>query len=390
VAKEKLTLSDRVKQSFPDNASTIHRLLGGRSGSSAFRYHHKKRLPLDMAIIDEASMADLPLMSKFVQAMPDHAKLLLLGDRDQLASVEAGAVLGDICDGGPERHFSRAFQRALEEVMGETLPRTGEERRNLGLEDCIVHLRHNYRFEETSGIGSLGRAIKEGKGGEALDLLKKNRLMDVRFHAVPPSRDLLEAMRTTLVRGFRGYLACEDPIESLMSFEDFRILCALREGPFGVRAVNSLVEACLEREGLILPNREWYPGRPVMITKNDYRLGLFNGDVGIAFPSGQEGDLRVFFLSQEGTHRLFHPYMLPEHETTFAVTVHKSQGSEFDRVLFLLPDRDAPLLSRELLYTGITRARERVDLWGSLEVFEGAVNRRSRRRSGLRDLLWGT
>jgi exodeoxyribonuclease V alpha subunit len=126
-----------------------------------------------------------------------------------------------------------------------------------------------------------------------------------------------------------------------------------------------------------------------MITKNDYRLHLFNGDVGIAFPC-EKGDLRVYFQCQEGAHRVFHPYMLPEHETTFAVTVHKSQGSEFDNVLFLLPDRDAPILSRELIYTGITRARERVDLWGSLEVFVRAVKRQNSRCSGLRDLLWET
>ena len=298
-------------------------------------------------------------------------------------------VLGDICAGSPGGHFFQTLLGTQKERLDDMVCARTAEKHDVGLQDCIVHLQHNFRFEESSGIGSLSRAIKEGKGRETADFLRKNRFSDVRFHPVPSSRDLSGVLRESIIEGFKGYLACQDPFESLLSFEGFRILCALREGPFGVRAVNGLVEESLERAGFIHRNREWYPGRPVMITRNDYRLGLFNGDVGITFLHGA-GDLRVVFQGPEGSQRQFHPYMLPAHETTFAVTVHKSQGSEFNRIVLLLPDRDKPVLSRELIYTGITRAREEVDIWGLVEVFEAAVKRNIHRHSGLRELLWGT
>jgi exodeoxyribonuclease V alpha subunit len=156
-------------------------------------------------------------------------------------------------------------------------------------------------------------------------------------------------------------------------------------------ALNALVEQILKKERLIEKNTRWYPGRPVLITSNDYHLGLFNGDVGIVLPDSQANDeLRVFFLAADGAVRKFHPLRLPEHETVHAMTVHKSQGSEFARVLLLLPDRDVPILTRELIYTGITRAKRRVAIWGTEAVFRAAISRRIERSSGLRDALWGS
>jgi exodeoxyribonuclease V alpha subunit len=162
----------------------------------------------------------------------------------------------------------------------------------------------------------------------------------------------------------------------------------MREGPYGVMALNRTVEAILRDRGLIVPGRPWYRGRPVMITRNDYGLRLFNGDVGVVLPEpAAGGDLRVFFPSVVGAVRKFHPLLLPEHETVYAMTVHKSQGSEFDRVLLVLPDKESPLLTRELIYTGISRARMRVEIWGNEAVFRNAVARRIERTSGLRDAL---
>ena len=173
-------------------------------------------------------------------------------------------------------------------------------------------------------------------------------------------------------------------------FERFRILCALRKGPFGVSAINLLVEQVLKKEKLIDPDRPWYRGRPVLITRNDYNLELFNGDIGIILPDpASNHELRAFFMSANRTLRKFLPARLPEHETVYAMTVHKSQGSEFDRVLILLPDRDTPVLTRELIYTGITRARQNVEVWGTDSVFLKGVGRRTLRASGLRDILWG-
>jgi exodeoxyribonuclease V alpha subunit len=172
------------------------------------------------------------------------------------------------------------------------------------------------------------------------------------------------------------------------------ILCATRKGPFGVEAVNAYVETALKRMGFIretgFHRREWYPGRPVLITRNNYDLGLFNGDIGITLPdqSSTDGRLYVFFSGSEGDVRRFLPSRLSDHETAFAMTVHKSQGSEFDHVLLVLPDRDSPLLTKELVYTGITRARKEVTLWGSETIIRTAVSRKIKRASGLKDALW--
>jgi exodeoxyribonuclease V alpha subunit len=201
---------------------------------------------------------------------------------------------------------------------------------------------------------------------------------------------LPSAIEKTIVKGFAGYLKATDPFEAFRLFDRFRILCALRQGPYGVIALNSLVEQTLKQERLIEPDKSWYSGRPVLITINDYNLRLFNGDVGVVLPDPEASyELRVFFQAEEGAMRKFHPLRLPEHETVYAMTVHKSQGSEFDKLLLFLPDKDFPVLTRELIYTAITRAKESVEIWGNEDVFRAAVSRCIERMSGLRDALWG-
>ena len=184
-------------------------------------------------------------------------------------------------------------------------------------------------------------------------------------------------------------MALNEPAESMAAFNRLRILCALREGPYGALAVNEIIEQLLRKKRLIRRDSPWYAGRPVMIVKNDYNLKLFNGDVGITLPDpASKGDLRVFFPSEGDAFRSFPLLRVPQHETVFAMTVHKSQGSEFDTVHLILPDRDSPVLTRELLYTGITRARRTITFWGPDEVIYRAVSRRTERMSGLRDILW--
>jgi exodeoxyribonuclease V alpha subunit len=212
---------------------------------------------------------------------------------------------------------------------------------------------------------------------------------DIVWHNLPKSDLLHRSVRDAILTGYGDYLRSGDPHEVLQSFDQFRILCALREGPFGVVAMNLLVEEFLRKANLINPGSKWYPGRPVLIARNDYRLQLFNGDVGIILPDPEAGnDLRAFFPAPEGKVRKFHPLRLPQHETVYAMTVHKSQGSEFNHILLLLPDRDSPVLTRELIYTGITRAKEHVEILGNKNVFRKAVSRRIERTSGLRDALW--
>jgi exodeoxyribonuclease V alpha subunit len=232
--------------------------------------------------------------------------------------------------------------------------------------------------------------VNEGRPVDAAGLLREG-FSDLGWRKVPSPERLPRAIRDVVEKGFAEYLLTDDPGESFQCLEQFRILCAVREGPYGVIDLNRTVEEILRDRRLIVPGRPWYRGRPVMITRNDYNLRLFNGDVGVALPDpAADGDLRVFFSSADGPMRKFHPLLLPEHETVYAMTVHKSQGSEFDRVLLVLPDRESPVLTRELIYTGISRARERVDIWGDEAVFRNAVARRIERTSGLRDALRGT
>lgn len=370
-------------------ASTLHRLLGRRAGSPPRGREEGEPLPFDAVLVDEASMVSLQLLYGLVRTLSADARLILLGDRDQLASVEAGAVLGDLCGQRRDRPYSVPAGEAIARASGETvpLPADGESPSPVG--DCIVELRRNWRFGAESGIGELSRAVREGSREEALSILEGGGRGDLGFRPVPRPRDLSRALRDIVTAGYGDYMQGDGPAAIFLRFNRFRILCALREGPWSVGALNAAVQAILAREGRLRPGRLWYEGRPVMVTRNDYGLRLFNGDVGIALADpGAGGDLRVFFPAPDGTMRTFEPYRLPEHETAFAMTVHKSQGTEFDRVLLVLPETDARVLTRELLYTGVTRARKRVDLWAGGEALRAALSRRIERVSGLRDMLW--
>ena len=236
---------------------------------------------------------------------------------------------------------------------------------------------------------SASRSVNEGDADTALTILQDTRRGDLRWSPVPSPKSLSRALKDRGLEEFHYLFQGSDPQKAFEQLDRFRILCALRQGPYGVHAVNLLVEHLLRAQKLIRGEGRWYRGRPVLITQNDYNLHLYNGDIGIAMPDpGANGELRVFFKAPDGALRALHPVRLPEHETVYALTVHKSQGSEFDRLLLILPDQDSPVLTRELLYTGITRAREGVEVWGNEKVFREAVGRRTTRVSGLRDGLW--
>jgi exodeoxyribonuclease V alpha subunit len=275
-------------------------------------------------------------------------------------------------------------------VTGENIGENQAGSAKPGPADCIIELRKSYRFDTKSGIGAVSRAVNEGDSTQALDLLKKGGSGDIEWRELPRPDGLAHVLKDRIIGGFTHYLKTDDPREAFGLFSRFRILCALREGPYGVHAVNLLVEQILKGQGLIKRDTRWYRGRPILITRNDYNLKLFNGDIGIILddPGAHEGP-RAFFQAADGTLRNFPPLRLPEHETVYAMTVHKSQGSEFDQVIFLLPDKVVPVLTRELIYTAITRAKEKNEIWGKEEVFHSAVSRRIERASGLRDALWG-
>lgn len=374
---ETLNLSDAQLERVPQEAVTLHRLLGARPGSTRFRHDRDNPLPVDLLIVDEASMIDLSLMARLLRALPENARLILLGDHNQLASVEAGAVLGDICsvaDG-----FSPGQAGWLRTVTGHEVP--GTEGVN-ALSDSIVFLRHSYRFGPDSGIGALAREINEGNAGRVREILDDPQYPDVAFYEGTAS---LEGLVDSMLEGYAPLLqAAEQDSDELFDVLDrFRVLCGLREGVAGVVTLNRE----MERRGL-RPRREdadWYTGRPVLVTRNDYSLRLYNGDTGVTV--FRDDRHLVLFSGVEGGSRALSPGRLPEHETAFAMTVHKAQGSEFNRVLLVLPPEPAPVLTRELIYTAVTRAREQVVVAGPAHVLEAAVDAPSRRASGLADAL---
>jgi exodeoxyribonuclease V alpha subunit len=401
-ALDRLRLEPDVRAAMPDEAYTLHRLLGARPDSVYYRYNRANPLPLDVLVVDEASMADLALAAKLLDALPPQARLILLGDKDQLASVEAGAVLGDICaQSGITDEFARRLA-AITDKPAASAPLSPRERgRGEGdgapLSNSIAILTRSYRFGAGSGIGTLARLVNEGLGGEALDLLREGSHSDIAWRTIGP-RELGAALSAYAVEHLRAYADAvrfgEPPHEIFARFSAFRVLCAHRTGLFGVAAVNRIIEDALDDARLIDLREPWYPGRPVMIARNDYNLRLFNGDIGITLPDPDaEGRLKVCFRGGESASgagvRWIAPTRLPEHETVYAMTIHKSQGSEFGRVLMILPSETSPILTRELVYTGVTRALEHVEIWGTEATFAEAVERRLVRASALRDRLWG-
>ncbi len=381
-AKSAIGMPAAVVDAIPEQASTLHRLLGVRQGDTDFRHHRDNPLPLDVLILDEASMIDVALMTKLLEVLPTACRLILLGDKDQLASVEAGAVLGDICN--PCQGPAPAFAAELTELTGATEDLAGLAGPRFC--DAVVVLRHSYRFAADSPIGRLAAAVNRGDAKLAFDLLEQDASRTIQRFSKP---EVAEQAAKNYLRLFSQVKSGAPPEVLFNELDRFRLLCALRRGPAGSEALNRDIAMRLQRAGVPTLD-EWYAGRPVMVTRNDHQLQLYNGDVGITLPEpGRKGALGVVFLGNDQAPRWLAPARLPPHESVFAMTVHKSQGSEFDEVLLLLPEQDSPVLSRELLYTAITRARSRFMLAASGTVFQAAVNRRLLRQSGLADLLSG-
>ena len=384
-------------------AKTLHGLLGARPDTRQFAFHAGRPLELDILIVDEASMIHLEMMAALLQAMPPGAKLILLGDKDQLASVEAGAVLGDLCRDAQAGQYDAATARYALAVAGQTLPAellaSGAQATPLAQQ--TVMLRQSRRFG--GAIGQLALAVNQGQGDAAWALLTGDASRVLQL-ATP------QAVRTVLglaVAGRPGAPACyadylgllqRRPADSLQdtgrhaawvaavlqAYDRFRILCAIHASDWGTRHLNLVVQTALAEAGLLLPRGDWYAGRPVMVTRNDAELGVFNGDVGVALPGpGRVGPLRVYFLDGEQL-RSVAVSRLSHVETAFAMSVHKCQGSEFLHTVLVLPQWGAGLVTRELLYTGITRARQHFTLVQAQDgLLQQAVGQHAQRASGL-------
>ncbi len=382
-ALQQLPLTEEQQRQFPTEACTLHRLLGAQPGSQRLRYHDGNPLHLDVLVVDEASMIDLTMMSRLINALPPHARVIFLGDRDQLASVEAGAVLGDICTWA-SAGFTAQRARELSALTGCRMegnpsPVAG------ALRDSLCLLQKSYRFGSDSGIGQLAAAVNRGDR-QALRAVFDGRFSDIQKKQLQSGEEYL-AMLDDALQGYQRYLQevqrQQSPEAAIAAFGEFQLLCALREGPFGVAGLNERLEQVLAQKRKIArqAHSRWYEGRPVMISRNDSALGLFNGDIGIALDRGQ--GLRVWFQMPDGSVKSVQPSRLPDHETAWAMTVHKSQGSEFDHAALILPQQMSPVVTRELVYTAITRARRRLSLYSDESVLAQAVTTRTERRSGL-------
>ncbi|WP_225562920.1 exodeoxyribonuclease V subunit alpha [Rhodanobacter sp. DHG33] len=409
----RLDVDDAVRAAIPSEVLTLHRLLGARPDTRRYRHDRRNPLHLDVLVIDEASMVDLEMLAAVLDALPASARLVLLGDKDQLSSVEAGAVLGDLCRRAEAGHYDSGTAQWIAATTGDDIAAFVQADAQ-PLDQRIAMLRESHRFGAASGIGRLAQAVNAGDAPAALTMLQTPApdlawQPDVDAAALtalaidgsatpdggdtPGYRHYLEWLHAHRPGGDAGEAAHADWARgALEAFNRFQLLCALRRGPHGVDGVNRQVAAGLRARGLIDSELGWYEGRPVLLTRNDYSLGLMNGDIGLCLrlPDGAGGTRpMVAFLAAATGHaggtrlRFVPPSRLTDAETAWALTVHKSQGSEFEHTALLLPPDPNGVLGRELLYTAITRARRRFSLAGSAAIVEQTIARRTRRHSGL-------
>ena len=381
-------------------ARTLHALLGARPDTRKLRHHAGNPLDVDVLIVDEASMVHLEMMADLLDAVPERARIILLGDKDQLASVEAGAVLGDLCSGAQAGHYRSDTAEAIRVACGTTLPGSLIDPEGSDLAQQVVMLRRSRRF--SGDIGRLALAVNAGDAAAASEILGTPGALQWVPRADPGIVVglALGGREGATGRGFTDYLAlmragpATEPdrdawaLGVLQAFDRFRVLCAVRQGPWGVEELNRMIEAGLRAKGLIAAQAEWYEGRPVMVTRNDHDLGIFNGDIGIALRSGAgQAALRVYFGSANGVHSIS-VSRLAHVETAFALTVHKAQGSEFEHTVLALPAGAGVV--RELMYTGITRARAALTLLTECpEALSDGITKRTKRSSGLLHRIGG-
>ncbi len=379
-----LALDETIRQRMPERAQTVHRLLGAGREPGRFQFNRENPLPHDVVILDEASMIDLPMMVHLTDALRRDARLVLMGDKDQLASVEAGSVMRDLCSGAKLFPYSEEFSRRAA-LIGEDV-RSGHGGAVNGLRDCIIALDHSYRFRPGSGIDELASAVNCGDFSQVKNILNDPGLKRARFISAR-REDLFSFLEREALPWARSLAVSSSLGEAMEGMDGLRILCGTKRGPGGVESVNRFMRDAVEHYEKA-PGRTIFKGVPVIINRNNYMMELFNGDTGIAWPD-ESGRLKIWFSFGKTEMRSFSPLGLPSFDHAWAITVHRSQGSEFKKVVFILPSGKTAMPGRELLYTAVTRAREEITIWGTWEDLRACVENRTRRDSGLSMRLWG-
>ncbi|WP_340678985.1 exodeoxyribonuclease V subunit alpha [Paraglaciecola sp.] len=408
-------LPTELQQDLPEQCQTIHRLLGAKPQSPYFKANSAQPLHLDVLVVDEASMVDLPLMSKLFAALPAHAQVILLGDKDQLASVEAGSVLSDICAAvladdtqmASLASYSEPMQQQLHswlQLSAQQISQDANEPHTAYLSQIknnLVMLQKSHRFSAQSGIGQLAQLINQGKITKSMQLLTQQSLVDIEW-TVPKALtrqgvidEQLQSLILKLMPGYHTYFSAiknGDLATAFKSLSQQQVLCAQRSGAWGITQLNDVIEHELNAQGLIQASQDFYSGRPLILTRNDHNLKLFNGDIGIVMADPQDPSLtKVWFNMADGSIRGFLPNRIPPHDTLYAMTIHKSQGSEFASVHLCLPLIDQHAkgrgLSRELLYTGLTRAKQHFTLYAQQQALQLCLKQQCIRGSGLAERL---
>lgn len=391
--QEKMNVSNSLFNAIPQKASTLHSLLGVNAFNDYTRYNSHNPLQLDVLVVDETSMIDLPMMAKLINALKPETRLILLGDQAQLASVEAGAVLGELSQfvNQPYSHEQATYLQATTGYKVE-----GSDCSN-PIRDCLCHLTESRRFDKDSGIGKLAEFIQKGKADDGLELFE-HYPQELHFNALNDEGDAVNQVVKSAVENYRTFLKMLDDLrkqkidpnakneqgisyaEAIQAqFNSVRFLTALRNSDLGVENLNKEIALALRAEKLLWFRNEqdWYIGKPIMITENDYNVRLYNGDIGLCLANG-----KVWFGNREVlTSRI------PAHEPAFMMTIHKSQGSEFKHTVMVLPTEVNPVLSRELVFTGVTRAKKGLTVFADEKIWKTAIRQAVKRQSGLGKLL---
>ncbi|RFS18661.1 exodeoxyribonuclease V subunit alpha [Chitinophaga silvatica] len=362
--------------------STIHRLLGSLPDTHRFKHNQLNPLIYDVIIIDESSMIDVALFAKLLDAVPPTTRLILLGDKDQLAAVEAGSLFGDLCQAqdelnlfSPERsQFINNFIPVAEQQIPASMVKSDAH----PLFEHLIELRHSHRFSGDQGIGKFSKAIITNNEAAIRSFFHSNAddqiIIDPEYNT-----DLFEKF----VSRYTDFIQEKDISKALLLLNAQRVLTAIREGAHGLYTINKQIEKYLHEKQLINANAEFYNNRPIILTRNYYEHGLFNGDTGI-IRLDENNTLMAWFIDSTGNLKSVLPGYLTQAETAFAMTVHKSQGSEFGEVMIILPDTpEIPILTRELIYTAVSRAKQKVYIQGSPEIILSAAGKFVERASGI-------